>query len=244
MITSIPHNYYTKADQPRDCSLGNILFVISGIIGIATKKGYSFGFPQWVNQEYFVNPLPRVDMRGLNKFSLPITYQGYDIGFTGFDVPDNSIIAGYFGSEKYWEDCEGLVRYYLTMKDLCEPYKDCVLMHHRSYGVNTWEALDDRYYNEALKHFPGKRVIVVTSNVEKAKNTIKIDCEYVSNSPIIDFYLLSHTDYLVMANSSFSWMAAYLSRAKTVAPKIWYNPNGPFYDCPTESLYCDNWIKV
>ena len=244
MITSIPHNYFFKADEPKDCSLGNILFVIAGVIGVAQKNGYVFGFEPWVNQEYFVNPLPVVDKRGLKKFDLPKTYQGYDIGFTGFNVPDDSIINGYFGSEKYWKHCEGLVRYYLTMKDLCKPIKDTVLIHFRNNGLEAWNRLDNTYYNEALKHFPDKKVVVVTHNIQSAKEYLKLDCEYISNTPIIDFYLLSHADYMIMGNSSFSWMGAYLSGAKTVAPKVWYNPKGSFYDCPTEDNYCDNWIKV
>lgn len=245
MITAVPHNYFTKADSPRDCSLGNIFFVIAGIIGVAIKKNYQWGFPKWVNQQYFVNPLPVItdhQIQRLNRFQLPQTYQGFDIGFTGFNIPDNSLINGYFGSIKYWEHCEPLVKHYLTMKDIAEPYEDCILMHYRNNKLEAWYHLDDKYYKEALKQFPDKRVVVITDNIEAAKEAIKLDCEYVSNSPIVDFYLLSHTKYLIMANSSNSFMAAYLSGAKTVAPKNFYA--GSFWDCPTESNYLPEWIII
>jgi hypothetical protein len=242
MITSIPHNYWNKADQPKDCSLGNILFVIAGIIGIATKNNYKWGFHPWVNQEYFVNPLPLIDSTKFKPFQVSVNYQGFDIGFRGFDIPDNSIINGGLGSIKYWEHCEPLVKHYLKMKDITEPYEDCILMHYRNFNLEAWNKLDESYYKKALDQFPSKRVVVITDNIEAARKAVNINCEYVSNSPIIDFYLLSHTKYLVMANSSLSWMAAYLSGAQTVAPDKWYA--GSFSDCPTEDNYLPQWTKI
>lgn len=242
MITSIPWNYSRKADGSGDCSLGNVLFTIAGIIGVAIKNGYRYGFPDWPNQEYFVHPLPKLDDTALTLFVNPRNYRGFDIGFRGFNIPDNSIIHGYFGSEIYFKHCEEFIRYYFTMKDLCRPYKDCILMHYRNYNLPEFAELDHTYYLKALKQFPNRRVVVITDNINAAKKAIKEDFEYISNAPIIDFYLLSHTKYLVMGNSTFSWWAAWLSRAKTVAPLKWHA--GTFLDCPKDDLYCDNWILI
>ena len=128
------------------------------------------------------------------------------------------------------------------MKDIAEPYDDCIMMHFRNYGLEAWNKLDEAYYKKALSYFPDKRVIVVTDNIEAAKKAINLDVEYISNSPIVDFYYLSHTKYLVMANSSLSYWAAYLSKAKTVAPENWYS--GSFWDCPKEENYCKGWIRI
>ena len=242
MITALPNNYFNKADSPKDCSLGNIMFVIAGIIGVAAKNGYKWGFEPWVNQQYFENELPGLDNIKYGTFQLPITYQGFDIGFTGFNIPDNVRINGYFGSEKYWHHADKEVRHYLKMKDIAEPYEDCIMIHFRNYGLEAWNKLDHTYYHAALKYFPKKRVIVVTDNIEAAKKAVLLDCEYISNSPIVDFYYLSHTKYLIMANSSLSYMAAYLSKAKTVAPENWYA--GSFKDCPKEENYLKEWIRI
>jgi hypothetical protein len=241
MITAIPHNYSTRADSSVDCSFGNILFVIAGIIGIATKNRYSYGFHPWANQEFFVNKLPEIENKPLRLFQNPITFKGYDVGFAGFNIPDNVCINGYFGSGKYFEHCKGLIRYYFTMKDLCEPYKDCILIHCRNYKKETTNilSLERSYYIEALKKFPSKKVVVITDNIAKAKDIIKEDFEYVSNTPIIDFYLLTKAEYLIMGNSTFSWWGAWLSGAKTIAPLKWYA--GHFENCPTKDLYCDEW---
>jgi hypothetical protein len=242
MITSVPHNYFNKADSPKDCSLGNIMFVIAGIIGVATKNNYKWGFQPWVNQQYFVNPLPEVKELPAGRHQLPQNYQGFDVGFHGFDIPDNVVINGYFGSERYWAHCEDKVRHYLTMKDIAEPYEDYIVIHYRHYNLEAWYKLNFHYYHAAIKHFPKKKIVVVTDNIEAAKKAVALDCEYVSNSPIVDFYLMSHTKYFIMANSSLSYMAAYFSKAKTVAPENWYA--GSFHNCPKEENYCKGWIRI
>ena len=244
MITSVPHNYYKRADFKADCSFGNVLFTMAGIIGVATKNRYSYGFYPWVNQEFFVNSLPGVGNNVFNDIQNSKNYKGFDIGFRGFDLPDNSKIDGYFGSEKYFEHCKNLIRYYFTMKDLCEPYKDCIIIHYRNYkkDIGNMNLLGKNYYIRALKKLPSKKVVVVTDSVKDAMNMLKEDFIYVSNNPIIDFYLLTKADYLVMANSTFSWWGAWLSGAKTVAPINWYA--GSFKDCPTKDLYCAGWELV
>jgi hypothetical protein len=243
MITSIPHNFFTKADENRDCSLGNVLFTIAGIIGVATKNGYAYGFPAWPNQEYFKNSLPLLaENVPFTDFQNPINYKGYDIGFRGFDIPDNSRVNGYFGSEKYFTHCKDLIRKQFEMKVLCRPYENAIMVHYRNYNPErdiAWADLGRDYYLEAIKQFPKKKVVVVTDNIEKAKQQLDIPATYISNPPIIDFYLLTKAKYLVMANSTFSWWGAWLSQAKVVAPKNWYA--GEFADCPTEDLYCEGW---
>jgi len=241
MITGSQLIYKNKADVQQDCSFGNILFRIAGTIGIAEKNGYEYGFKKWINQEYFKHPLP-ITEREFKKWKMPATYKGYDFGFNGFDVPDNIQLDGELASGEYFKHCEDKIRYYFEMKELCDPL-DCILMHFRDYGNNTGFAkLDSAYYTNALKHFPKKKVVVITDNIGVAKNTLKMNVGYTSNSPIIDFYLLSHAKYLVMANSTFSWWGAWLSKAKTVAPLNWYA--GEFKDAPMKDFYLPNWILV
>lgn len=243
MISATPHNYENKADQPVDCSFGNVLFTLAGVIGTAIKNGYSFGFSKWVNQEFFSNPLPRADVSQLKPYALNQNYKGFDVGFHGFDIPDNRMISGYFGSWKYFEHCEDSIRMYFTMKQLCNPIKDTIMVHYRDYKGNpNMSALGRQYYEKAISMFPDRRVIVVTDNIEKAFKVLGDNYEYTSNTPILDFYLLTQADYLVMSNSTFSWWGAWLSRAKTVAPLDWYQ--GEFKDCPTKDLYYKGWNLI
>lgn len=240
MITAVPHNYYTYAGTKSDCSFGNILFVIAGVIGVATKNKYAFGFYPWVNQSFFAYPIPVIaKTRQYKIYQLPINYKGFDIGFRGFNIPDNVQINGYFGSEKYFEHCKPLIRKYFTMRPLC-PYKeDVIIVHCRNYETPNMTTLGRDYYVNAVKQFPKKPVVVITDDIVKARERIGEDWEYISNTPIIDFYLMTKAKYFVMANSTYSWWAAWLSQAETIAPKQWYASE--FSDCPTDDLYCKGW---
>jgi hypothetical protein len=61
-----------------------------------------------------------------------------------------------------------------------------------------------------------------------------------SESVIIDFLKLSSGQEIIIANSSFSWMAAYLSDAKRIYyPDNWNGMNV----IPPPTLYHQQWIK-
>jgi hypothetical protein len=247
MITANPHGYDKKANVSSDCSLGNVLFTIAGVIGSAVKNGYGYGFKKWPNQEYFVNPLPGIEKIAFKAYKIPPNYKGFDVGFRGFNIPNNVNVNGYFGSRRYFEHCENLIRYYFTMKDVFTPIKDCIIIHYRNYSASqrlTMASLDETYYKKALSSMPKKKVVVVTDNVDMAFKTIRLKCEYISTSPIKDFYLLAHADYLIGSNSTFSWWGAWLSGAETVVPSRYFE--GSFKDCPVNlrEFYCDNWRMV
>lgn len=240
MITAIPHNFFTPADANIDCSLGNVLFTMAGIIGVGQKNNYAWGFYPWPNQKYFEHPVPVIKNRlKLGSFQNPINYKGFDVGFRGFDIPDNMQVRGYFGSEKYFEHCKDTIRFFFKMKTLCRTYDDAIIVHCRNYNLPEMFDLGRDYYLPAIKRFPDKRVVVVTDNIEKAKKKIGEDFEYISTSPILDFYIMTKAKYLIMSNSTFSWWGAWLSKAETIAPNNWYA--GDFIDCPKQDLYCKEW---
>ena len=73
--------------------MGNQLFTIAGVIGIATKSGQPYGFPKWENKDnvlfgdqsdnmgqWFVNQLPSSD---------GLTFQdyGYFWGYRDINLP-------------------------------------------------------------------------------------------------------------------------------------------------------------
>ncbi len=84
-------------------------------------------------------------------------------------------------------------------------------------------------------------MLIITDDVEAARKQIGPEFEYQSNTPIIDFYLGCHADYLVICNSSFSCWWAYLSGVKTVVPYRWYTHE--LKQSPAE-IYDPKWIKV
>ena len=117
MLTNTFINLRSKADQVADCSLGNRLFRIAGVIGVAVKNGYGFGFPRWKNQEFFENRLPYFE-DNLKTHRIPADVGNFDFGFKGFDFPDNVNLEGEFGSYKYFSHCSELIRYYFSMAEV------------------------------------------------------------------------------------------------------------------------------
>lgn len=254
MITINPDHFTVRADNPdsKDVRLGNQLMALMGLIGIATKNGYSFGFPNnWGLKEFFKNPLPLIDDSiTYGHFYNPVTYGGFDLGYCPTNVPDDVVVHGYLGSYKYWEHCQDLVKYYFTLKDdIYTPLRDCIIVQYRDYGPNlefnklTW----DNYYEKALSLLPNKKICVVTDNIEVAKKAIRLECNYYSISPIKDFYLICNCDYLVCANSTFSICGGYLGNAKKViAPRRWFSADGAYADCPinNDDVYLPEWRQV
>ncbi len=63
------------------------------------------------------------------------------------------------------------------------------------------------------------------------------------NRDLIDFYLMQHCSHNIIANSSFSWWAAYLNpnpNKIVIAPQKWFN-KAP-YD--TKDLIPESWIRI
>lgn len=118
--------------------IGNSMFQIAGTIGIATKCGHEFGFPAWKNydhrdrfgfeedidiQKWFKNPLPKMKKGDYTRVNIKW-------GYHNIVVPDWSDLKGHMQSEKYFEHCEDLIRYYFEFKDP-EPKKEAIAVHFR-----------------------------------------------------------------------------------------------------------------
>ena len=81
------------------------------------------------------------------------------------------------------------------------------------------------YYERAMAEFPDCEFLVFSDDIEWCKKQpIFASCEFSEgNDEIVDFNLMSACKGLIMANSSYSWWASYLSNAKVVAPKEWFS---------------------
>lgn len=223
-----------RVDQKGDTGLGNILYFIAGTIGIAVKNGYDYGFVPNCASEYFVNPLPGYDDSLTQEVTIPW-------GFHGFDIPDNVIITGQLQTPKYFEHCMDLIKHYFTLKDIAEPFRDTIVMHYRNYSHPYFVNLKRKYYLQALRKLPDRRVVILTDDIPAARAAIGPEFEYQSNTPIIDFYLGVKADYKVIANSSFSCWWGYLSEGRVIAPWKWYTKE---LDQSPKEIYHKSWIKI
>lgn len=84
--------------------------------------------------------------------------------------------------------------------------------------------MDTDYYERAMLEFPDEDFLIFSDDIEWCKKQdLFAGCEFSEGkTEVEDMNLMASCKGIVMANSSFSFWAAYLSNAKVIAPKQWY----------------------
>lgn len=179
-----------------------------------------------------------------------------------FKIPDSCNFSGYYQTEKYFDHCEEDIRRLFTFKkDIINQAKnkfpdleyEKVAIHLRigDYAAlqNFHPVCEPEYYNRAIKNFLDKNYyfLVFSDDIAHCKNIFgeSDNIFYIEdNTPEIDLCIMSMCDHNIIANSSFSWWAAWLNQnknKKVIAPKKWF---GPAYESihDTKDLYPNTWI--
>lgn len=243
----------------RNGRLANQLFQISSTIGIARKNGLAPVFPAWEYDRYFAEPIPHGQMNTNNLAEEDFLYK--DIPVKGGDN-----LAGYLQSEKYWVDHkQDVLRQFEFKKSFSEYFpsrslyarvfeKETIAVHVRrgDYVDNpNYVNLPAEYYHGALNQFfpENKKInIMVFSDDPSFAATLFRDWPNVTiaqdNSDIDDLCLMSLCNHFVIANSSFSWWAAYLGTNKkggtVVRPAQYFE--GPMVEThPLTDFYPESW---
>lgn len=247
----------------------NGCFQVAATIGIARMNGFEFGFPYWKNynghdfepeldidcQKEFVNPLPLYNGPELPTHGVAFGWHPERIKLT-----HSADLHGHFQSEKYFAHAITEVRHYLTMVN--EPPRDeRVAVHWRAgdYGHQPSPQHPDgnpyhprmelSYYTPAMAQFPGRRFLVFSDDIPAAKVMFggRDDVDYSEGRNYFDdFRHMKRCAGFVIANSSYSLMAAILSDApdkKVVAPTPWFgSAYGATLD--TRDIYSPEWAVV
>ena len=122
---------------------------------------------------------------------------------------------------------------------------DMVAIHVRRgdyVGHNFYiDLIETDYYQNAMAEFLGSKFVVFSDDIQwcKEQDVFK-GCEFSHGTEIEDMNNMASCVGHIIANSSFSWWAAYISpySKKIVAPKKWH-PDG------IERTVCPpNWIRI
>lgn len=186
-----------------------------------------------------------------------------------FKSRSNLYLKGNRQSEKYFKPFEKEIRsayiikkeFTIRVNDFAEQIRstNSVALHIRRGDYLTPIATDVlgliplNYYQTAIDLLSKKikidHLYLFSDDINWLENNFShaIPSTFVSNRhtklPIEDFYLISQCKHQVIANSTFSWWAAWLNPNPdkiVIAPKKWFN-NAP-YD--TRDLIPDSWIKI
>ena len=167
-------------------------------------------------------------------------------------------LDGYFQTEKYFKHIEDEIRENFEFNDEIKSEarevfdihdispENTISVHIRRgdyVAIQNYHPLQtvDYYMNglDALKSEQKRDVLIISDDINWCMENLKGDrIKYFSSSPSLDMCVMSMCSGHVIANSSFSWWAAWLSGNPTVAPKTWFGPKAP-YDW--RDIYCERW---
>ena len=189
-----------------------------------------------------------------------------------FLTSDNSLLKGYWQSEKYFQAVESVLRqdfifekedndeYFLQIKNKIETTNsvgihfrrgDYVTNHttNKHHGVCSLE-----YYRKAMQTIASKieypEFFIFSDEIQWVKNNLKTDfpVHFIENSCEelhSDFRLMSSCKHNIIANSSYSWWAAWLNTNKekiVIAPQKWFATQR--LQSKTKDLIPHEWIKL
>lgn len=230
--------------------LGNQLFQIASTIGIAIENGHDFCFN---NSEIF-NFIPNLKKFCTDNFdNFRHSYNEDDFCYKKIQIEKdkNVILSGYFQSAKYFENNKQIVLDLMHIKNnLFDSYKQeftnlktCSLHIRRgdyiyanlNNPLNPHPLATLEYYNNAIDIINADKYIVFSDDIDWCKQAFKGDKFYFFDSgekyknnmnyDLFELQVMSSFKNNIIANSSFSWWAAYLNNNKdktVIAPKIWF----------------------
>ena len=215
--------------------LGNQLFQYAICRIVAEQNGYEYSIPkEWQGQRLFECSLGvdctheenlKTFNEGENKFNPEV-----------FDVKDNTILDGFWQSDKYLYGYEEKVKAWFKPKKINSiNIKDntCVI-HLRMKDRYFWEKyrLPIEYFDKAKEIVKSKvdqsiKFLIVTDNPEMAKSYFKDD-EITNNNMEADFFTIYQAKHKIISASTFSWWASWLNATEDsliIAPNKWMHYN-------------------
>lgn len=240
-----------------DGRMGNNMFQIASPIGIAVANKLEYGFESWKYQYYFKNPLPEKKIDIYYKvMERNFHYDQYIISNYNYEL------NGFFQSWKYFAHCEDIIRKQFEfspsiLNEVKDTYSTAlegktVAVHVRrgdylqlsDYHYN----LPMDYYRKAMDEFEGNyKFFIFSDGIDwcKQQDWSGRDVLFMDNDEGTDLCLMSQCKNFIIANSSFSWWGAWLSKnkkKKVIAPQKWFAEKK--MNKQTHDLLPDTWKRI
>ena len=251
--------------------LGNQMFCIASTLGLAYENDDDATFP-----ELNVPPFDfygRTIFHKLNKMPANQSVATYhEPAYTStiynkIPYQEDICIRGHFQSYRYFHEHEKKIKgafqlpHHISSKidKKYEPMlgksSDLVSIHVRRGDYlllsGHYVMLGEDYYREALGAQENREVVIFSDDIEWCKENLLFSGMKIhfieGETDIIDMYLMSKVKNNIIANSTFSWWAAYLNdneHKKVIAPKKWFGPKRPKNKSEIRDLYPESWVKV
>ena len=176
---------------------------------------------------------------------------------------DNVYLEGYWQNEKYFSDIRDIILqelHFSVSQDLSMLLKEIQSCNAVSVHVRRGDYLEDsrrcegictlEYYKRAMQYVEQRTSVdkyyIFSDDIAWCREQFNNDSKYVFINPrsekeaAVDMQLMSFCSHNIIANSSFSWWAAWLNENPqkiVVAPKVWIK--GQHLD-----IWCNDWVRL
>ena len=245
--------------------IGNLMFQISCCLAYSNRYGK---IPRFYKKMYGEANHTNIYDYSSNIFKNLNLIDDFDVEDAEFynepehhyiDIPDRKegrsvILNGYFQSEKYFSDYKEGIRAFFDFGPSEKSKSETCSIHIRR---GDYLALSQFHPQQSINYFKSaintigkdKKFIVFSDDIQWCKENLGIldcDIEYFHGKNAYDDLLaMSSCSHNIIANSTFSWWAAWLNKnpdKKIIAPKLWFGP--AYTHKSTEDVYCDGWITI
>lgn len=169
---------------------------------------------------------------------------------------DPSTMVGYWQTEKYFKDIEDYIRRVFSFRSVSDKIANLItsakntnsaFVHVRRgdyvnlqsyHGMPTMD-----YYRAAIERTGATNVLVFSDDPAWCKQNFDEDFTVMDGTTKYeDMQIMSSCKHAVVANSSFSWWAAWLRQTDgiTVAPKQWFVDSN--LDC--RDIVPESWVRL
>lgn len=230
--------------------LGNQLFQVATCLGHAAKIGSRAVLPLWHYSYAFSRPPAEVSDLPLDSLT---AYHEPCHGYRELPLEDNLDLHGYFQSHRYFEHIADEIRNRFRVRrrsGLCAGV--CAIHVRRGDYINTavHPVMPMTYYEEAMSLLRSqgvRRFRVFSDDLNWCREHFTAPGVSISRrqNEISDLAEMCDCEHFIIANSSFSWWAAYLggSDERTVVyPSVWFS--GPYAHYDTRDMCPANWLKL
>lgn len=173
-------------------------------------------------------------------------------------------LRGYWQSEKYFLNCKEEIKLVFALKEreifekhhlfqeITQNNSTCIHVRRGDYlnkkNIKLHGIVKEHYYSKAIEYVQSIQSNPVfycfSDDIKLAKEVLKeirTKINYVerSENPLCDFGLMQQCKHFIIANSTFSWWAAWLSKntqKNVIAPKAW------FVKTENPDIYPTDWI--
>lgn len=258
--------------------LGNLMFQYASLIGVKYKTGFQCCIlPEEVADKRPIdNITSSFNLKEISLYNPTITkfttiYKEsnflYDPNI--FNIKDNTLLSGYFQNEKYFNHCRDIVKKEFEFKPFViesarqelSSLKSTISVHVRRTDYLLFSEIHPlcnlEYYEKAFSLFESTKdstFVVCSDDIEWCKknfNTSKYNFKFIEDRKTTeyDMCVMSLCDHNIIANSTYSWWAAWLgesSKKKIIAPKNWFGDceHTRRYNVIPYEIVPDRWLRI